>query len=577
MKNNIKKRGQKIFKRFSRFGKKAEQEGKEHIKANFFGRLSHIKNIKLLIAEWCLLVLALILLAVTQAVWFGNSYSSNSFVAGGTYIEGTLGKVASMNPLFAVTDSEKALSRLMFSTLATIDYSGHIAPGLAKTIKKTDNGKTWTIKLRDELKWSDGEPITNEDVLFTASLIKNSAVNSIYSTNLVNVKVSESEDGSIVFNLPTIYADFDSALIFPILPKHILGDADPKTLIEHSFSSTPVTSGAFSFNASQTPSDDEKIFYLSPNSHYYKGQPMLNSFAVHTYEDKEDLIKDLNSGKITATAALSPAEGGLVTASTIYEKQTGINSGVYAFLNTSREHVKSKEFRRAIKKAINLDEIIKLVDNKQELNYPLFASQIKLNNYPSVIGYNPEEARATFSTEKGEGELTLSLATVGSGYLPLVAETVANNLRELGIEVEVNIYNENQEFLSSVVAKRNYDILIYEIELGADPDLFAYYHSSQASKSGLNLSNYKDSLIDDLILGARETTDESLRIAKYEAFLEHWVSDVPAIGFYRTNISYFYNKNVRTFSDDSHMVTALDRFVNVETWASEKTTKNRTP
>ena len=204
-------------------------------------------------------------------------------------------------------------------------------------------------------------------------------------------------------------------------------------------------------------------------------------------------------------------------------------------------------------------------------------SQIKLKNYPGVIKYNAEEAKATFDAEKGDGTLTLSLATVSSGYLPIVAEFVANNLRELGINVEVNVYSENQDFLSSVVAKRNYDILIYEIELGADPDLFAYYHSSQASKSGLNLSNYKDSLIDDLILGARETTDESLRVAKYEAFLERWVSDVPAIGLYRTNISYFYNKNVRTFSDDSHMVTALDRFVNVETWASEKTIKNRTP
>ncbi|MGF2565660.1 ABC transporter substrate-binding protein, partial [Ralstonia pseudosolanacearum] len=169
-------------------------------------------------------------------------------------------------------------------TLATIDYSGHIAPGLAKSISKDDNGKTWKIKLRDDLKWSDGEPITNEDVLFTASLIKNSAISSIYSTNLINVKVSENEAGEIVFNLPTVYVDFDSALVFPILPKHILGDADPRTLIEHSFSSTPVTSGAFSFNASQTPSDDEKIFYLSPNSHYYKGEPMLNSFAIHAYE-----------------------------------------------------------------------------------------------------------------------------------------------------------------------------------------------------------------------------------------------------------------------------------------------------
>ncbi len=582
MKNSFKKRGQKIAKRFSRFSKAAEQEGKEHIKTNFFGRLSHIKNIKLLILEWCLLVLALIMLAVTQAVWFGNSYSSNAFVSGGTYIEGTIGKVTSLNPLFAVTDSEKSLSRLMFATLSTVDYSGHIAPGLAKSISASDNGKTWKIKLRDNLKWSDGEPITNEDVLFTAELIKNTAVSSIYSTNLSKVKVSENEAGEIVFNLPAIYADFDSALNFPILPKHILGDADPKTLIEHSFSTAPVTSGAFSYNAVQTPSNsEEKIFYLSPNPHYYKGKPMLNSFAVHAYENKDDLVHDLNVGKITGTAALSPAENELVTSNTIYEKQTGINSGVYAFLNASRSYIKDKNFRRAIKQAIKLDEIRSITRDNQALNYPLLASQIKLSSYPAVVGYDHDAAKATFDgvlNGLGEGNnLTLSLATVNSGYLPEVAEAFANNLREYGINVEVNIYTENPEFVSSVVSKRNYDILIYEIELGADPDLFAYYHSSQASQAGLNLSNYKNSLIDDLILGARETTDNSLRVAKYESFLSHWVDDVPAIGLYRTNISYFYNKNVRPFSDDSHMVNVLDRFVNVETWASEKATKNRTP
>lgn len=576
MKNSVKKRGQKVIKRFSRFGKIAEQEGKEHLKTNFFGRLSHIKSIKLLILEWGLLISALILLAITQSIWLGNFYSSNSFVGGGSYMEGTVGKVNSLNPLFAVTDSEKALSRLLFATLSTVDYSGHIAPGLAKSIHTSEDGRTWTIKLRDNLKWSDGEPITNEDVLFTTSLIKNSAVSSIYDTNLSNVRVTESEDGQVVFSLPSVYADFDSALTFPILPKHILGEVDPKTLIEHSFSSSPVTSGAFTFNATQTPSANEKIFYLSANPSYYKGKPLLNSFAIHTYEDKDSLVSDLNSGKITATAALSPADENLVTSSAIYEKQTSINSGVYAFLNTSKEPLKNKVLRQTIKRAINLDEIRAATDNKPALDYPLTDSQIKLSNYPATIAYDADTAKATIESEFGSG-ITISIATVNSGYLPVIAEIFANNLRSIGLNVEVTAYAENQDFISSIVTKRNYDILIYEIELGADPDLFAYYHSSQASTAGLNLSNYKNSLIDDLILGARETTDNSLRLAKYESFLNYWVNDVPAIGLYRTNISYFYNKNVRTFSDDSHMVTALDRFVNVETWASEKTTKNRTP
>ena len=252
MANSIKKRGQKFLRKFSRASIKAGEEGKEHIKENLIKRISHVENIRLLVLEWVLLVGALIMLALAQAFWFGDSYAKNEFVAGGTYTEATLGEVNSLNPLFATTSSEKVLSRLMFGTISAIDLSGHPGIGLAKSIRADDNGKTWVVRLRDNLKWSDGEPITNDDVIFTTELIKDPAVTTIYDSNLSRVKVSENENGEIIFSLPSAYADFISALNFPIVPKHILGDADRKTLVENDFSITPVTSGAFSYNAAQS-------------------------------------------------------------------------------------------------------------------------------------------------------------------------------------------------------------------------------------------------------------------------------------------------------------------------------------
>lgn len=581
MKKSLKKRGQKIIKRFSRFNQRAEIKGKEHIKENFLGRLSHIKDIKILIFEWGLLVFALIMLAITQSIWFGNSYSTSAFVSGDTYTEGTIGRVNSMNPLFATTDSEKALSHLLFSNLATIDYSGNIGGGLASTIRKSENGRIWTIKLRENLKWSDGEPITNEDVIFTTSLIKNSSAATVYDSNLSGVKVTELETGEIEFALPSIYADFDTMLNFPIVPKHILGEADPKTLVEHSFSTNPITSGAFTFNATQnTSAEDEKIIYLSANPYYYKGKPLLDSFAIHAYSNKDALIKGLNSGKITATAALTPSESSLVTSSVMQEKQTAVGSGVYAFLNTSSANLKNKSFRRAIKRAVDLEAVRAAAPSEPILDYPFVSSQIKLSHYPELLAHDSEAAAGVFDKlldEAGEAGIHLNIATVNSGYMPAVAEAFANELRSYGLDVSVTPYDENQDFIGSVISKRNYDILIYKIELGVDPDVFPYYHSSQASKSGLNLSNFKNSIVDELILGARETTDNALRVAKYESFLDYWVDEVPAIGLYQTNMSYFFNKNVRTFSDDSHFISPFDRFVNVENWAAEKTTKNRTP
>ena len=125
MEKSIKKRGQRFLRKFSRVTNRASEEGKEHIKENVLERISHIKNIRLLILEWALLVFALIMLAITQAIWFGDSYAVDSFSSGGTYIEATIGEVKSLNPLFATTSSEKTLSRLLFATVSTIDYSGH--------------------------------------------------------------------------------------------------------------------------------------------------------------------------------------------------------------------------------------------------------------------------------------------------------------------------------------------------------------------------------------------------------------------------------------------------------------------
>ena len=166
---------------------------------------------------------------------------------------------------------------------------------------------------------------------------------------------------------------------------------------------------------------------------------------------------------------------------------------------------------------------------------------------------------------------------MNSGYLPSVTNALKEELEALGFEVNVSVYEENQEFINNVISKRSYDILVYEVELGADPDLLPYYHSSQATSAGLNLSNYKNALVDDLLLGARGTMDLSLRAMKYEAFLQHWVEDTPAIGLYRSNLTYFYNKNVRTFSNNVRLVTPIDRFTDVIDWAVTKATKNKTP
>jgi ABC-type transport system substrate-binding protein len=362
------------------------------------------------------------------------------------------------------------------------------------------------------------------------------------------------------------------------VPKHELDDADPKTLIEDTFSNTPVTSGAFSFNALQSAAGgNEKVYYLSANPNYYKGRALLDSFAVHTYKDKDSVVSALNSGAVTATAELSGPDADKIVAGQFIKRNSSLNSGAYIFFNTASEIVKNKDLRTAIRQGINLEEIRAAAPDTTALNYPLLDSQIDLSGYPEIPGQDREAAKATIADSLGDSAMGLEIATINAGYLPAVADKLAEQLRDLGFEVNVSKYEENQEFISNIISKRSYSILVYDTELGADPDLLPYYHSSQTTASGLNLSNYRNALVDDLLLGARDTLDEALRAKKYEAFLRYWVNDVPAIGLYQPNLTYIYNRNVRTFSDNVRLVTELDRFTDITDWAAVKETKNKTP
>ena len=577
MKYFSKKSGQKITKRLNKFSRQAKKEGVAHLRKNFINRISHIKTVRLLILEWSLLVISIIMLATTQAFLYTESYAADSFVKGGAFTEATLGEVHSLNPLFAVTESEQTLAKLLFAHLTATDYSGHTGFDLAESISSDQTGKIWTVKLRPNLKWSDGQPLTNQDVIFTVETIQNPKINTPLAANLTGVSLEE-KDGKLIFKLPAAYVNFPSSLNIPILPAHVLAKVSPDALLDHKFSSTPISSGPFSFNAVQNVSvEGEKIVYLTANPYYYKGRTLLDSMAVHAFTDKKSVAAALRSGSATATASLAPSDGEEVRSASIYEKQTTLNNGVFAFFNTQGKIFNNLGLRKAVQQGLDLRSLRAPLNEEPALDYPILPGQVENVDFPALPKYNPDSAKASILSAKLPANSTVNLATVSTGYLPALADNLKFQLQNLGFKVEVNIHEPNQEFLVNVIRPRAYDILLYEVELGSSPDLYSYYHSSQAKELGLNLSNYSNLVVDDLILAARSTTNRELRAVKYSSFLKYWLDHAPAIGIYQTNLSYYFHKNVRTFSEDNHLVYPVDRFSDVFRWSAQKDFVNRTP
>lgn len=583
MNKNFKKSGRKIFKKISLFSKRVHRDGQEHIKENLIDHISHIKDVRLYILEWILLVTVIILLSITQAYWYLNSFAVETYTRGGTYTEATLGKINSFNPLFATTSSEETLSRLLFATLSTTDYSGHTGLGLAESIHANDTGDIWTVKLRDGLKWSDGQAITNSDVLYTIKTIQSTRIKTSFASKLVGVTVVENEQGELVFTLSSPNAFFESSLDLPILPAHILKDVSPELLLENKFSTRPTTSGAFTVNATQNlGTEGEKIVYLTANSKYYKGTPMLDSFSIHAFTNLTDIKNAIRSGTVTATADLPSKFTQELSSSNINEYQSSVNYGVFAFFNTESTIFKDKSLRQAVRLGLNFNNLRTGLSGELPLDYPLLDSQVDSITFPTIPKTDVTSAKAEIERLK---VATPDLATAkikivtikGDNYLEEFANRISSQLESLGLQSSVTAYDSNQDFALNILRPRAYDLLIYEIGLGADPDVLAYYHSLEATENGHNLSNYKNLVVNDLLLSARTTMDSQLRAAKYQKFLERWVEDVPAIGLYQTTLPYFVNRNVRAFSQENRLVTSSDRFIDIENWATKKTVKNRTP
>lgn len=596
MKLQFEKSGQVKKKRKSfstRWHELLDKIGK-HFSSMFMGRLQNAREVRLWVVEWVLLVVVVFLFAIVQIFWYSDAYETEAYVAGGDYSEATLGKVNSLNPLYAATSSEKTLAKLLFANIVSPDTTGHLKEELAEKVEMDETGKIWTVTLRDDIKWSDGEEITADDLIYTIKLIADPTAKTTISADFSHVVSEKVDDKTVKFTLPSVYREFMDSLEFPLLPAHVLKDISPALVYESSFSSSPVCSGPFVLNAIQASSaaeDSLQTIYLNRNEDYFLKDAMLYSFAIKTYEKQEDIVTALKANDVRGTAELG-AESMESLPVSIGHRTTLINGGAFAFMNIKSADLSKQKVRKAIQMGVDMSVVRgDVIDEARALDYPILDNQMEDLNYPELPEYDLDAAKkllveaeyvyeedALFDKEGNRIQITVAVAKRDT--ITGVAERFAEELKKLGFEVLLATFDEDlvaEDFFATVVRPRDYDILIYEVDLGVSADPFVYYSSTQASGSGWNFSNYGNSLVDDALLSAHTTTNMAQKKIKYETFLKYWVADAPALGIYRSSLNYYFDQNVRIYAEDVVMTDALDRFADVRYWASTKRAVNMTP
>lgn len=566
------KSGQFVKKLTKRL-RKTSAASKEHIRENLIEPAENIKSVRLQVFEWILMALAVILFSAIQIVWYNNTYSTQAFIPGGTYYEGTLGKINSMNPLYATTNSEKTLAKLLFSSLTKTDVSGFTSMGLAESVRSEDS-KVWTVVLRDGLNWSDNQPLTSADVVWTFEMLQSTQSKTVYAGVYDGIIVEATTPLELKFTLRSPYSYFPSSLDFPILPQHILGEIAPEELYESSFSTNPVGSGPFKLQSIQTVASGNEQKVLLDRNDNYTSQIFLDNFAIHTYQDRDALRRSIDFLQVTATADLDSTTA--PTNSNVLARQSAVNSGMFIFFNcSSTRPTGNAKLRQALSRAIDVEALRNDLHEPYPLQSPIIRSQLSLN-YPSVPAHNPDEATRIASDISRDSTPVINIAVSDDPASTTIANSVQEALDGLGFESQITPYTA-QDLILSIIRPRSYDILVYEIDMGTDSDPFAYYHSASMGESGLNLSNYRNAIVDDALLTARVSQDAKLRAAKYDTFLRTWANDVPSIPVYQASSTYYYSKTARPFSENVNLVSPLDRFNDVAYWSVQQDTRLRTP
>jgi len=567
-------------KRVVELGHNANRQLDRHI----FRRWHNLRYGARFAIGWLLLVAILVGAVVIQIKSLGRYYLAPQPVAGGIYTEGIVGTFSNASPIYATSDIDTSVSKLVFSSLLTYDQNNRLVGSLAKSWQLDDKGTTYTVKLKDNLRWHDNQPLMADDIVFTYQTIQNPDAKSPYLPSYKDVKVTKIDNRTIQFILPVAYSPFLHSLTNGIIPQHILKNVPMAELRSHLFNNkTPIGSGPFKFSSVVTSSSQSSVntatIQLASYTNYHLGKPKLDGITLRTYKDAEALKTANKQHKVITAAGLDISDQVVPTGHEAYS--FNLMSANMLFLKTTSTNLGDASVRKALLLGTDTKALVK------KLGYPVILAREPI--LKTQTGYNPALQQASFDkkqaiqllntsgwvisgkqhyrTKNGKA-LILRLTYQNNHDFSKIAQELQRQWADIGVNLTIEVTPDDQVG-QRILDSHDYDVLLYGINIGADPDVYAYWHSSQINAKSpihLNLSEYKSSAADLALESARSRQDVVLRAAKYKLFLEAWQKDVPAIGLYQPRYLYVISHQHIYGLDAKYINTPSDRFNNVQQW-----------
>jgi peptide/nickel transport system substrate-binding protein len=451
-------------------------------------------------------------------------------------------------------------------------------PDLAEKYEISEDQKVYTVYLKHDIKWHDGKDLTASDVIYTIISIQNPDYKSPLYRSFNGIIIDKVDDYTIKFTLTQPYASFLNLLTTGIIPQHIWYDTAASTAKLAIYNQKPIGSGPFKFkNLVKEKNGQINSFSLEKNQTYYGKTPYINNIYFKFYPDYESAIEGLTNKEIRNLNFLPKEYLKKIGKRDLNLYSIDLSQYTALFFNSkNNEHLKNIKIRQALAYAIDKNKIVEdiLQNQGQIIDGPILKNFIGYSPDITKYEYNPKKALEILTADgwtvdkellkKKDADLKIILTTVDQVEYVKVANLIKDFWSSIGINVELQILAK-EKIETDTLIPRNYQILLYGEVLGYDPDLFAFWHSSQREAPGLNLANYANRGVDQLLEEARQINDNTIRDAKYKELQKLLIDDLPGIFLYSPNYIYPINKKIKGLTVQK-IALPSDRFINIENW-----------
>ena len=527
--------------------------------------LAQLQHIDLFLEQWEKNFVgalgAIALIAFIGIVWSVKNLNTVPVAAeGGDFQEVIVGNPRHLNPLFAATDVDRALTNIVFLPLCDIFHRG--VPSLAEKCELTGE-KTVTITLADRT-WHDGEPVTAEDVLFTVQTMQNKTVGSPWYELARWVSVGTDSEGRVIINARQPIPELKTLVSLGVVPAHVWRDVAPQRMSTDERNLQPVGSGAFSVVAATADRDGfVQLVSLEAFEDFKPRRAYLDELVFRVAADDAEAQDLFRTRQVDALFSTDPAQTDELVKRDVHRHEITPPVVVSLFFNPLHHRgLRNRDTREAFALAVHRVDVVKhaLKGNGVPLRAALPASVLK---NPSALQVDTDVAAAAAFFKKNPLRGATSTLSLGIPALPTyqaLANTITEQLAAVGVKV-----------MSSVIGTGNakdmlsHDLVLLGQDYGLAGNVASYWHSSASGVGGANYARYQIREVDGWLEQLQTDARPDERAALLEKINKRLVFDSPAVFLFQPVYHYYVSNKIKGVSTPA-VGDASERFRTIGDW-----------